>query len=297
MRTIVLGHSGDIPSASTINTTILIQLGPAEPSMLFDCGEGCFRMLDHYGVFLPSVEVVFISSLKNESSGGLVPFLHSFRTYHKKKRSPMTIVCPRGLKEYVESVRELTGGDEPLFPLTWIELSESARLTTEDFVGSSPPLINIAENGEIRAIRSLTANEFSFLVTAPPRYAAAAPPDVQPWDLVPKTFMYCPRPPFPFHEPLPCASLLALDVRRDLEAGTPTLLRKVFNAKVARKALLTGAPAASSQALGRPGLARTRIRPGFTREYACLAAAEDGARGRGLARWAYSAVPGGFANV
>ncbi|RYL94813.1 ribonuclease Z [Sporolactobacillus sp. THM7-4] len=135
-----LGTGAGLPAKERNVTSLSISFPEYDGNLwLFDCGEGTQRQILYSSVKLTKLKVIFITHLHGDHIFGLPGILGS-RSFQGAE-SPLLLIGPTGLKEYVE-VSLRVSGTHIRYPLAVRELSAAGGAAFEDehFTVSAEPL-------------------------------------------------------------------------------------------------------------------------------------------------------------
>lgn len=110
----ILGSSAALPANNRNPTSQLLKAD--QSYYLIDCGEGTQSQMRRYHVKMQRIKVVFISHLHGDHYFGLLGLLNSMHLLGRQ--APITIVCPKMLKEIIE-LQTLAGGGKLQFTINY----------------------------------------------------------------------------------------------------------------------------------------------------------------------------------
>jgi ribonuclease Z len=117
MRVTFLGTSGSMPTPERGASAVAVKLG--RDLILFDCGEGTQRQMVIAGLSFHKVTLILITHLHGDHVLGLPGILQTMSLLYRK--TPLVVVGPRGLYDYLQVVSSRIGG--PTFPVTVKEIA------------------------------------------------------------------------------------------------------------------------------------------------------------------------------
>lgn len=100
----ILGANSAIPSLDRFPTCQCINVH--ERLYIMDCGEGAQINLSKYNFRPSKLEAIFISHLHGDHVYGLPGLLSSLSLLGRQR--PLELIGPKGIKEYIETVKKLT---------------------------------------------------------------------------------------------------------------------------------------------------------------------------------------------
>jgi len=100
----ILGANSAIPSLDRFPTCQCINIH--DRLYIMDCGEGAQINLSKYNIRISKIDAIFISHLHGDHVYGLPGLLSSFSLLGRKRA--LHIVGPKGVKEYIETIKALT---------------------------------------------------------------------------------------------------------------------------------------------------------------------------------------------
>ncbi len=122
MRVKILGSGDAFGSGGRFNTCFHLTSG--DTRILVDCGASSMVALRHFGVDPDSIDAIVISHFHGDHYGGL-PFFLLYSQYESKRKRPLTLAGPPGLRERVTQALKACFGDlrtDWRFPLEFVEL-------------------------------------------------------------------------------------------------------------------------------------------------------------------------------
>jgi len=119
MRVTFLGTSGSMPTPERGASAVAVKLG--KDLILFDCGEGTQRQMVIAGLSFHKVTLILITHLHGDHVLGLHGILQTMSLLYRE--TPLTVIGPRGLYDYLQAVSSRIGG--PTFPVTVKEIATS----------------------------------------------------------------------------------------------------------------------------------------------------------------------------
>lgn len=123
MEILFLGTGDAFGSGGRYNTCF--QVTTADTSFLIDCGASSMIALRKFGVDPNGIRTIFITHLHGDHFAGL-PFLILDAQFYSKRRDPLTVAGPPGLKERLIQAMELlfpgSSGTRQKFEVEVIEL-------------------------------------------------------------------------------------------------------------------------------------------------------------------------------
>ena len=121
-----LGTSSGTPTKSRNVTAITLKESQGNKWYLIDCGEGTQHQLLHTHLSLNSLSAIFITHVHGDHCYGLPGLLASAGM--NGRSAPLTIVAPKGIKEFVEAIQTHTELYLP-FEITFISSEDFPQLT------------------------------------------------------------------------------------------------------------------------------------------------------------------------
>lgn len=131
MRVIFLGTSGSMPTPERGASAVAVRLG--RDLILFDCGEGTQRQMVIAGLSFHKVTLILITHLHGDHVLGLPGILQTMSLLYRK--TPLIVVGPRGLYDYLQVVSSRIGG--PTFPVTVKEITSPEVVHVSNFYSIS----------------------------------------------------------------------------------------------------------------------------------------------------------------
>jgi ribonuclease Z len=133
MKFTFLGTGAGMPAKERNVTSLALSFPEYDGELwLFDCGEGTQRQILYTSVKLTKLSVIFVTHLHGDHIFGLPGILGS-RSFQGAE-TPLALVGPKGLKEYVETSLRLSG-THLHYPITFHEIeSENEVYENEHFV-------------------------------------------------------------------------------------------------------------------------------------------------------------------
>lgn len=125
-----LGTSSGTPTKSRNVSGLALRNENAKEWYLIDCGEGTQHRLLRTGLSLLTLETIFITHIHGDHCFGLPGLLGS--TSMAGRQTPLTIVCPLSVKEYVESTIAITQMFLS-FELIFVEVETTTQFETSQF--------------------------------------------------------------------------------------------------------------------------------------------------------------------
>jgi ribonuclease BN (tRNA processing enzyme) len=127
----VLGCGDAFGSGGRLQTSFFVTAGPDR--FLIDCGATALVAMRRFGVDPATIDRVFLSHLHGDHFGGL-PFLLLEAQHVSRRRQPLTIIGPSGLRERLFATQEAlfpgSGRTAWRFPLEFDELEPGRTLTS-----------------------------------------------------------------------------------------------------------------------------------------------------------------------
>lgn len=124
MKIVVLGSGTSVPHRQRSSSGFWIETN--EHTLLLDCSASAVHRMAQENLDWANLDAIWISHFHLDHIGGLAPFLfgtkYAFATY--KRRKPLKIYAPRGLKKILEKFSEANDYDlfKQPFPLEIIEI-------------------------------------------------------------------------------------------------------------------------------------------------------------------------------
>lgn len=138
MRVTFLGSGDAFGSGGRFNTCFMVEA--AAGAFLIDCGASSLIAMRRCGVEPNAIGTIFITHLHGDHFGGL-PFLLLDAQFHSRRRAPLTIAGPPGLKRRLDEAMEVffpgSSTVERKFATEVIELSAGAT-TRIDAIAVTP---------------------------------------------------------------------------------------------------------------------------------------------------------------
>ncbi|MBO6515686.1 MAG: ribonuclease Z [Bacteroidia bacterium] len=115
----ILGNNSAAPTKSRNPSGQVLSFNGER--VLIDCGEGSQKRMLLYGINYQKIDFIFISHLHGDHYLGLMGLLNTMSLNGRK--TPLKIVCPKGLKDLHERIVEL-GNGHSTFDIEFTELDE-----------------------------------------------------------------------------------------------------------------------------------------------------------------------------
>ncbi|MCQ2010026.1 ribonuclease Z [Sporolactobacillus sp. STSJ-5] len=133
MRFTFLGTGAGMPAKERNVTSLAVSFPEYDGDLwLFDCGEGTQRQILYTSVKLTKLSVIFVTHLHGDHLFGLPGILGS-RSF-QGALTPLTLIGPKGLKEYVETSLRVSG-THLYYPVTVHEInSENIVYENDHFI-------------------------------------------------------------------------------------------------------------------------------------------------------------------
>ncbi|GEP84769.1 putative ribonuclease Z [Staphylococcus piscifermentans] len=130
MEITFLGTGAALPTKERNTQAIALNLEPYSNSIwLFDAGEGTQHQILHHSIKLGKINHIFITHMHGDHIYGLPGILTS-RSFQGGENKPLTIVGPRGIKEYIEITLQASLS-RLNYPITFIEIDEQLHYQHE----------------------------------------------------------------------------------------------------------------------------------------------------------------------
>ncbi|WP_390602391.1 MBL fold metallo-hydrolase, partial [Staphylococcus pseudintermedius] len=108
MEITFFGTSAGLPTKERHTQSIALKLEPyATDVWLFDVGEATQHQILHHSIKLGKVSHIFITHMHGDHVFGLPGVLTS-RSFQGGESKPLTVIGPKGIKDYVEYNLSLT---------------------------------------------------------------------------------------------------------------------------------------------------------------------------------------------
>ncbi|RIO88920.1 ribonuclease Z [Staphylococcus gallinarum] len=121
MEITFFGTSAGLPTKERNTQAIALNLEPYSNNIwLFDVGEATQHQILHHSIKLGKVDHIFITHMHGDHIFGL-PGLLSSRSFQGGAGLPLTVVGPKGIKEFVETTLRLSES-RLNYPITYIEI-------------------------------------------------------------------------------------------------------------------------------------------------------------------------------
>lgn len=132
MEVTFFGTSAGLPTKDRNTQAIALNLEPYSNSIwLFDVGEGTQHQILHHSLKLGKVSHIFITHMHGDHIFGL-PGLLSSRSFQGGDGKPLTLIGPKGIKDFVEM--SLTLSESHLnYSITYIEIEDDLSYSHEGF--------------------------------------------------------------------------------------------------------------------------------------------------------------------
>ncbi|EHJ09105.1 ribonuclease Z [Staphylococcus simiae] len=132
MEVTFFGTSAGLPTKERNTQAIALNLEPYSNSIwLFDVGEGTQHQILHHSLKLGKVSHIFITHMHGDHIFGL-PGLLSSRSFQGGDGKPLTLIGPKGIKEFVEMSLSLSESHLN-YPITYIEIDEDLSYSHDGF--------------------------------------------------------------------------------------------------------------------------------------------------------------------
>ncbi|MBO1197902.1 ribonuclease Z [Staphylococcus simiae] len=126
------GTSAGLPTKERNTQAIALNLEPYSNSIwLFDVGEGTQHQILHHSLKLGKVSHIFITHMHGDHIFGL-PGLLSSRSFQGGDGKPLTLIGPKGIKDFVEMSLSLSESHLN-YAITYIEIDEDLSYSHEGF--------------------------------------------------------------------------------------------------------------------------------------------------------------------
>ncbi|MBF7024291.1 ribonuclease Z [Staphylococcus kloosii] len=123
MEITFFGTSAGLPTKERNTQAIALNLEPYLNNIwLFDVGEATQHQILHHSIKLGKVNHIFITHMHGDHIFGL-PGILTTRSFQGGEGKPLTIVGPKGIKEYVETTLRVSES-RLNYPLTFIEIDD-----------------------------------------------------------------------------------------------------------------------------------------------------------------------------
>lgn len=132
MEITFFGTSAGLPTKDRNTQSIALNLEPYSNSIwLFDIGEGTQHQILHHSIKLGKVSHIFITHMHGDHIFGLPGVLTS-RSFQGGEHKPLTLIGPRGIKDYVEMSLKLSESHLN-YPITYIEIDDQLTYHQDGF--------------------------------------------------------------------------------------------------------------------------------------------------------------------
>lgn len=132
MEITFFGTSAGLPTKERNTQAIALNLEPYSNNIwLFDVGEATQHQILHHSIKLGKVDHIFITHMHGDHIFGL-PGLLSSRSFQGGEGLPLTIVGPKGIKEFVETTLRLSES-RLNYPITYIEIENHLSYQHDGF--------------------------------------------------------------------------------------------------------------------------------------------------------------------
>ncbi|EGQ3176298.1 ribonuclease Z [Staphylococcus pseudintermedius] len=139
MEITFFGTSAGLPTKERHTQSIALKLEPyATDVWLFDVGEATQHQILHHSIKLGKVSHIFITHMHGDHVFGLPGVLTS-RSFQGGESKPLTVIGPKGIKDYVECNLSLTYSHLN-YPLHIIEIEDQMNLSINGFEINARPL-------------------------------------------------------------------------------------------------------------------------------------------------------------
>lgn len=139
MEIIFFGTSAGLPTKERHTQSIALKLEPyATDVWLFDVGEATQHQILHHSIKLGKVSHIFITHMHGDHVFGLPGVLTS-RSFQGGESKPLTVIGPKGIKDYVEYNLSLTYSHLN-YPLHIIEIEDPFDMIINKFEVIARPL-------------------------------------------------------------------------------------------------------------------------------------------------------------
>lgn len=136
MEITFLGTGAALPTKERNTQAIALNLEPYSNSIwLFDAGEGTQHQILHHSIKLGKINHIFITHMHGDHIYGLPGILTS-RSFQGGENKPLTIVGPRGIKDYIEITLQASLS-RLNYPITFIEIDEQLHYHHEGITVSA----------------------------------------------------------------------------------------------------------------------------------------------------------------
>lgn len=132
MEITFFGTSAGLPTKERNTQAIALNLEPYSNSIwLFDVGEGTQHQILHHSIKLGKVDHIFITHMHGDHIFGL-PGLLTSRSFQGGEGKPLTLVGPKGIKAFIETVLRLSES-RLNYPITYSEIEDHLSYQSNGF--------------------------------------------------------------------------------------------------------------------------------------------------------------------
>lgn len=136
MEITFFGTGAALPTKERNTQAIALNLEPYSNAIwLFDVGEGTQHQILHHSIKLGKINHIFITHMHGDHIYGL-PGLLTSRSFQGGENKPLTIVGPRGIKNYVEATLKASLS-KVNYPMTFIEIDDQLHYHHDGFTVSA----------------------------------------------------------------------------------------------------------------------------------------------------------------
>ena len=126
----VLGANSATPMKNRFPSSFILRYNTHR--FLLDCGEGSQIKMSEFGIRRSKIDHIFISHLHGDHIFGLPGFLNSYNLQGRTR--PLNIIGPKGIRNYLLSIQELTGAQSS-FDVVFRELEGESPIDLGEIHG------------------------------------------------------------------------------------------------------------------------------------------------------------------